>query len=101
MSVGSTAMGGSCSFSGKRVVVDVEKIHAIANDLSHDYRLYVFSDEGPVCCKKLAVNASTGAVDGVELAFDADSSCAFYRVEVRDNTSGKRIAIGNPIWNAD
>ena len=101
MSVGSTAMGGSCSFSGKRVVVDVEKIHAIANDLSHDYRLYVFSDEGPVCCRKLAVNASTGAVDGVELAFDADSSCAFYRVEVRDNTSGKRIAIGTPIWNAD
>ena len=101
MCVGNTAMGGSCSFSGQRVVIDVEKIHTIANDLSHQYRLDVISDKGVVCRKELTVDSTNGMVDGTELAFDADASCAFYRVVVVDITAGNsRIAIGNPIWNS-
>lgn len=99
MSVGTTAMGGTCGFAGKRVVVDVEKIHVIANDLSHNYRLDVINDKGVVCSMKLTVNSDGSVGSGAELAFDADASSAFYRVVVVDCNTRSRIAIGNPIWN--
>ncbi|MBO4853754.1 MAG: hypothetical protein J5482_01225, partial [Oscillospiraceae bacterium] len=108
MCVGNTAMGRSCNFSGQRVVIDVEKIRAIsangspATSLTDQYRLDVISDKGVVCRKELTVDSTNGMVDGTELAFDADASCAFYRVVVVDITAGNsRIAIGNPIWNSN
>ena len=100
MCVGTTAMGGTCSFSGRRVVVDVDRIHSLANDLSHNYRLDVINDKGVVYSVKLEVKSDGTVGTGAEIAFDADASSAFYRVVVVDCSTRSRVAIGNPIWNA-
>lgn len=99
MCVGGTAMGGTCDFSGKRVVVQVDRIHTLANDLSHKYRIDIISEDGVVYSQPLTVNSTTGEVNAT-FAFDADNSSSFYRVVVMDCTTRTRIAIGNPIWNS-
>ncbi len=101
MSVGETAMGGTCDFTGQRVVVDVDKIHNASYDATHKYRLDVMNEDGIVYYKYLTFTKDeNGDVLGDDFAFNADAESQFYRVEITDVTTGYRIAIGNPIWNS-
>ena len=103
MSVGNTLMGGTCDFTDQKLVVDVDKIHASAYDASHKYRLDVMDEEGIVCFKYLTFtkDAETGDMLGDDLVINTDAERKLYRVVITDVTIGKRIAIGNPIWNSN
>lgn len=92
MCVGDTAMGGACSFAGKRLALAVEDFHVSVKDPTHRYRLDVLTDGGVVHSQTISCTEPTC------LAFDAED-VAFYRVEVFDETAELRLAIGNPIWN--
>ena len=92
MCIGDTAMGGACSFAGKRLVVAVEDFHKSVKNPEHTYRLDVITDKGVVNSETISCTEPT------YLAFDAEN-VDFYRVEVVDVTQDLRISIGNPIWN--
>ena len=92
MCIGDTAMGGTCSFAGKRLVVAVEDFHKSVKNPEHTYRLDVITDKGVVNSETISCTEPT------YLAFDAEN-VDFYRVEVVNVTQDLRISIGNPIWN--
>ena len=98
MCVGNTTMGGETSFTGKRVVIDVDAVHTQVNEPSHRYRIDVISDRGVIFSREFAVGQD-GSMPGVEIAFDADDSVSFYRTVLSDMTTSRRVAVGNPIWN--
>ena len=54
----------------------------------------LISDEGVV------FSQSISCVETSYFAIDAQN-VKFYRIEVWDTTENSRLAIGNPIWNAD
>ena len=93
MCVGDTAMGGSCSFEGKRLVLGVDKFHKSLLDPIHKFKLLVFADD------KLIIEKKIPCTEKSYLAFDCDSSVKFYRAEIIDASKNLRIAVGNPIWN--
>ncbi len=94
MCVGNTRMGGQCSFEGERLVLSIGDFHRSVRIPEHSYRVDFFDDKGllfsrPISCTEPSYFAlKTG-------------KCRFYRAEVWDETRNLRIAIGNPIWNAD
>ncbi len=94
MCIGDTKTGGLCSFAGERLIVSAGDFHVSAANPDHTYRLDILDDNGIVLSKEIPCGETT------YLALDA-ADCAFYRAEVWDLTLGCRIAVGNPIWNAD
>ena len=92
MVIGDSVMGSTTDFAGQRVVVSVGDFHK--NFSSGKYVLKVFSDKGEVLSVDLA------STDTSYIAFDADESAKFYRVEIHDTTRDYTLlAMGNPIWN--
>lgn len=92
MCIGDTTMGGSCRFEGNMLDICVSDLHASVADPSHSYRADVITEAGVVCSFPVSCIGDT--------YFSTETACAgFYRVEVIDETTGFRIAIGNPIWN--
>ena len=93
MVIGDATMGGHTDFNGQRVVLSTGDFHSLSAVEGHKYRVDVISDEGVVFSKEITL-------DTAYIAFDADESAAFYRVEVHDESrTDTLIAIGNPIWN--
>ena len=87
-----TSMGGSCDFTGMKLVVGIDEFHSSVKNAEHKYRVDILNEDGVVYSKKITSDGN------VQLAIDA-KDCDFYRVEVVNETTGVRIAIGNPIWN--
>ena len=87
-------MGGTCAFEGKRLVVRVGDFHDSVRLPDHEFRVDILAENGVVL---------SGPVSPDENAwFSCDATGAkFWRAEVFDVTRNLRIAIGNPIWNAD
>jgi len=94
MLVGDTLMGSKCAFKGKKLIAAVGDIHSSVRDASHKYRADVITDGGVIRSAAVAWNEMT------YIAMDAPD-CRFVRIEVVDETTGVRIAIGNPVWNED
>lgn len=94
MCIGDTLMGGKCAFEGKKLTVAVGDIHSSVNHADHEYRADIITDEGIIHTEKIT------PVDMNYIVMDAPE-CKFCRVEVFDETTGIRIAIGNPIWNRE
>ena len=94
MAVGQTPMGGTVSFSGQRLVFSVGDFHDCVYDPEHTYRVDLISDEGVVFSQNISCDQMS------YFAIDAQN-VKFYRIEVWDTTDNSRLAIGNPIWNAD
>ena len=93
MAVGGTRTGGTCSFSGQRLIVCVGDFHRSVLDPSHAYRADILNEKGVVMSGPVSPEAYGW------FSLDAED-CAFYRAEVYDETRDLRIAVGNPIWNA-
>ena len=92
MVIGDTKMGGVTDFNGQRVVISVGDFHK--NYTSGKYVLKVITDKGEV------LSVDLNSTDTTYIAFDADESAAFYRVEIHDTTMDySLLAMGNPIWN--
>ncbi len=94
MCVGETAMGGTCPFNGKRLVVCIGDFHDSVVMPGHKYRADIMDENGVVQSGLVSPDRETW--------FSCDASNAkFWRVEVTDVTRNLRIAVGNPIWNAN
>lgn len=94
MSIGDTATGGTCDFTGKRLVVGVSDFHSLEFYPSTTYRLEIYNENGLVFQKEF-----TGS-DPVYVALDAED-CKYYRADVYNVTGDYRFAVGNPIWNTN
>jgi hypothetical protein len=94
MAVGETPMGGTVSFSGQRLVFSVGDFHDCVYEPGHTYRVDLYSDEGVVFSQTIGCEQTS------YFAIDAQN-VKFYRIEVWDTTINSRLAVGNPIWNAD
>ena len=92
MCIGSVPMGGVSDFNGEMLAVSVGDFHNSVCDATHTYKLVVLNDKGIVTFENLSLDKDNTFV------YETDD-CAFYRVEVFDETEDLRIAIGNPIWN--
>lgn len=91
--IGDTRTGGRCSFRGQRLTVCVGDFHESVVNPAHEYRADILNEQGVVLSDRV--------FPGTDNWFTLDTDdCAFYRVEVFDETRNLRIAIGNPIWNA-
>lgn len=97
MCIGDTATGGKCSFTDGRLVIAVSDFHDSVYWKEHSYRVDVYDDQGIVFSKDLS---GAECAEPIYLAMDT-KECAFYRAEVFDTLRNLRIAVGNPIWNAD
>ena len=111
MCVGRTAMGGICSFSeaelngrytrhnpaptSARLVLSVGDFHRSVYDTTHQYRVDLIDDAGPVFSRPIT------CTEPAFFALNVNKNRKFYRAEVWDETKNLRIAIGNPIWNSD
>lgn len=93
MCIGDTAMGSSCSFDGKRLVVGVDSFHESLRDPVHRFKLVIYADKDIVLEKKISCTEKS------YVAIDCDATVKFYRAEVIDTSRDLRIAVGNPIWN--
>lgn len=94
MCIDDCRMGGLCSFEDKRLIVAVENFHSSIKKKDHTYRLDLINEDGVVCSQEIDCSQPTYC------SFDI-KNCKFYRVEIFDTTDDLRIAVGNPIWNAD
>ena len=86
-------MGGETVFDGGKLLIAVGDFHETVCKADHTYTAEIWDDKGIVC---------SGAVCPGEtryFALPSDPYARWYRVEVRDETSGSTIALGNPIWN--
>ena len=92
MMLGDTLMGGTCSFEGEKLVLCVDTAEAGALEAGHAYRVDLITKTG-------VVQSWTYTGRAMYEIMDADADQAFYRLEVVDETTGQRIAVGNPIWN--
>ena len=97
MSIGSTATGGLTSFDGKRLVFSVGAMHEPYYNMNktHKYGIELYDDLGIIFSTEIDPTETT------YFAMDVDTNRKFYRAVVVDLTDGVRIAVGNPIWNAD
>ena len=93
MCVGDTKMGGECKFDGQKLILAVSDFHRSVKNPDHKYRVDLLDDKGLVFSKEVSCNAPA------YFAMDANPDCKFYRAEVVDVNIGKRISLGNPIWN--
>lgn len=94
MCVGSTTMGGQCSFKGSRLVLSTGDFHKSVRNPEHTYCVELLDDSGVVFRQEISCTETT------YLAFNTQP-CIFYRAEVIDATQNLRIALGNPIWNLE
>ncbi len=95
MCIGDTQMGGQCDFTGKRLVFCIGDIHESAWKEGYTYTVKLLKDEEVV---------GQWTIDGTEdfyYATDVDATAEYYRIEVYNDTLGRLIALGNPIWNLD
>ena len=91
MCIGNTIMGDRCIFND-RLIICVKDFHPSVLIKEHKYSVRVINETGIIYSKKISiVNPNYFTLD--------TKDCAFYRVEVYDETSKIVIAIGNPIWN--
>lgn len=93
MCMGNTLCGGSCAFEGQTLTVCTGDFHVSVKNDTHQYRLIILDDCGPVLSQSIPCDQSTF----VSISVRRDAR--FYRAEVFDLTRNLRIAIGNPIWN--
>lgn len=91
--VGDTMMGGTTEFTGKRFAFSVGDFHNSLYNPDHIYRVDVLDQNGVVFSEKITCTEVS------YFAFDANTASNYYYIEVYDETTGSRIAIGNPIWN--
>lgn len=96
MCIGDTVCGGECDIHNKRLIVSVGDFHESLYIKGHSYRVDILDDQKVVASK---VYSYDELQEPVYLAVDTDDRSDFYRVEVIDETSQYRIALGNPIWN--
>ena len=94
MCIGETRMGGVASFAGQRLVLCVSDFHRSVRIDGHKYRVDLLDDTGTVFSRPVTFT------EPAYFAVQAQPR-KFYRAELWDETRGLRIAIGNPIWNAD
>ena len=92
MCIGQTKTGGKCAFGDQRLIFCIGDFHNSVKDLSHRYRVELLDEQGTV------MSASIPCDETSWFSLQAQD-CAFYRVEVFDETKNLRIAVGNPIWN--
>ena len=92
MCVGSTSMGGQCSFTDQRLILSVANFHRSVRNPEHTYRLELINENGVILTQRFSCEKP------LFLSMEA-KPCRFYRAEVFDDTQNLRIAIGNPIWN--
>lgn len=95
MCIGDTVCGGECDIANKRLIVSVGDIHESLHIKGHVYRVDVYNDRGIVTGRQFTYEE---LAQPVYLTLDTDDCSDFYRAEVIDETSGYRIAVGNPIW---
>ena len=93
--IGQTVMGGTTSFAGQRLGLSVGDFHESLYDPTHTYRVDIVTDKG------VAYSQEISCTDTFYYAMDVDADAMYYYVEIFDVTENSRIAIGNPIWNAD
>ena len=93
--IGDTAMGGTTSFTGKRMALSVNGFHVSLYKPDHTYRVDVITDKG------VAYSQEFSCTENLYHAFDVDADAMYYYVEIHDVTDQSMLAIGNPIWNAD
>ena len=93
MCVGDTRMGGTCTFSGKKLTVGIADFHKSVFVPEHKYRLDILDDKGVAESHKISCDKP------YYFTLDVSNSAKFYRVEVFDVTRDLRISVGNPIWN--
>ena len=93
--IGDTAMGGTTSFTGKRMALSVNGFHVSLYNPYHTYRVDVITDKG------VAYSQEISCTENFYYAFDVDADAMYYYVEIHDVTDQSMLAIGNPIWNAD
>lgn len=92
MTIGDTVMGGACDFVGRTLTASVADFHKSVFDPACTYRADIITDKG--------TEASFPVSPDKSFFFSMEcENCAFYRIEVFNETEGTRIAIGNPIWN--
>jgi len=92
MSIGDTMTGSQTDFNGKRLSICISDFHESV-DATHTYRMELYQDAEVIHTQQIS------ATEENWLALDADESANFYRVVVFDETDGKIVAVGNPIWN--
>ena len=97
MCIGDAVCGSECDLAGKRLIVSVGDLHEDVYISGHRYRVDILNDRGVVASKEFRYEELK---EPVYLALDTDAGSDFYRVEVFDQISAYRIAIGNPIWNS-
>lgn len=93
MCVGSTTMGGSCDFTGQRLVLKVGDFHRYVYAPHHSFRVELYAGSKRIFKKEIS------CLDDAYFAFNAKADVPFYRAEVWNVTLNSRIALGNPIWN--
>jgi len=96
MCVGDVLMGGVAPFKDKALILAVGDFHRSLINASHEYRLDLFADEDIIVSREIPPYKTAYLA-----LYDLDADRAYYRAEVTDVTRDLRIAIGNPIWNAD
>lgn len=94
MAVGNAHMGASGSFAEQKLALIVDEATPGVLKNGHTYRVDLITKTGV----KESWPYNGRAVMKV---MDADVNQAFYRLEVVDETTGQRIALGNPVWNEE
>lgn len=92
MCIGDTAMGGKCSFKGKRLVIGIGKFHRYVKNPEHKFRMDILNEKDVVYSEEVSCTEPSFYAMNTE-------DCDFYRVEIYDETSDLLVAVGNPIWN--
>ena len=95
MNMGDTMVGGVCSFENQRLVISVNDFHSKEYQMSHTYRIDVYTDAGLVASQELTDTSAASY-----FAMDVDPASRYYRAEVVDVTGDYIFAVGNPIWNS-
>ena len=104
MCIGNTPMGSYVDFAeGQKLVVNIGKFHSseFTTNANHKYRVDVVTDQGVTYSQKLDVSQDVTTPTNGTFALPVDDNSKYYRVEVYDTTSGKLVALGNPIWNGE
>ena len=94
MLLGNTRTGGETAFrKDEKLILAVGDFHESVRIAGHAYRAAVLDDKG-------VVFESPVPPDTMQyFALPVSETARWMRAEVFDETSGMRIAIGNPIWN--
>lgn len=94
MCIGDVTMGTKTDFANNRLVFSVSDFHNSVRFKEHKYRVDLFAGE------EIVFSSEISSEEPAFFAVDT-KDVPYYRVEVFDVTRDLRIAIGNPVWNAE